>query len=143
MNRLNNNRTSGSDELPGEIARTWIKCNRYANSRHFQSCHNRPTLLSQIGHGILVVLPKPGKPVGAMTILIPIVFLSALCKTLSLIMPSRIADKVDQGQSGFRRGCNTADVLFFYRWLTAKTQRVQKSFRVLRALLLIRYRSFL
>ena len=50
-------------------------------------------------------------------------------------MLSRIADKVDEflypGQSGFRRGRSTADVLFGYRWLAAKTQRFQKSVRVL------------
>ena len=50
-------------------------------------------------------------------------------------MLSRIADKVDAflfpGQSGFRRGRSTADVLFGYSWPAAKTQRVQKSFHVL------------
>ena len=92
-------------------------------------------VLSQIGHGILILLPKPGKPVGAMTRLSPIVFLNTLRKTLSLIVLSRIADKVDEflypGQIGFRRGRSTADVLFGYRWLAAKTQRFQKSFRIL------------
>ncbi len=70
-----------------------------------------------------------------MTSLRHIVLLNALRKTLSLIVPSRIADKVDAflypGQSGFRRGRSTADVLFGYSWLAAKTQLVQKSFRVM------------
>ena len=52
----------------------------------------------------------------------------------SLLVLSRIADKVAAslypGQSGFRRGRSTADVSFGYRWLAAKTQRFQKSFRV-------------
>ena len=84
-------------------------------------------VLSQIGHGILILLPKPGKPVGAMTSLRPIIVL--------LIVLSRIADKVDKflypGQIGFRRGRSMTDVLFGYRWLAAKTQRFQKSFRVM------------
>ena len=65
----------------------------------------------------------------------PILLLNALHKTISLIVLSRTADKVGAflfpGQSGFRRGRSTADVLFGYRWLAAKTQRFQKSFRVL------------
>ena len=92
-------------------------------------------VLSQIGHGIKIILPKPGKPVGAMTSIRPIVLLNTLRKTLSLIVLSRIADKVDEflypGQSGFRRGRSTTDVLFGYRWLAAKTQRFQKYVRVL------------
>ena len=50
-----------------------------------------------------------------------------LRKTLSLIVLSRIAPKVDDylssSQSGFRRGRSTADVVFGYRWLCAKAQR--------------------
>ena len=61
-------------------------------------------VLSQIVHGILIILPKPGKLVGAMASLRPIVLLR---KTLSLIVLSRSADKVDAflypGRSGFRR----------------------------------------
>ena len=57
----------------------------------------------------------------------PIVLLSALRKTLSLIIISRIATKVDNllspSQSGFLRGSSTADDVFGYRWLCAKTQR--------------------
>ena len=70
-----------------------------------------------------------------MSSLRPIVLLNTLRNTLSLIVLSRIADEVDEflypGQSGFRRGRSTTYVLFVYRCLAAKTQRFQKSFRVL------------
>ena len=70
---------------------------------------------------------EPGKPVGPLTSVRPIVLLSALRKTLSLVVLSRIATKVDNflspSQSGFRRGRSTADVVFVYRWLCAKAQR--------------------
>ena len=76
---------------------------------------------------MLILLQKPGKPVGPLTSVRPIVLLSALRKTLSLIVLSRIATKVDNflspSQSGFRRGRSTADVVFGYRWLCAKAQR--------------------
>ena len=76
---------------------------------------------------MLILLQKPGKPVGPLTSVRPIVLLSALRKTLSLIVLSRIATKVDNflspSQSWFRRGRSTADVVFGYRWLCAKAQR--------------------
>ena len=76
---------------------------------------------------MLILLQKPGKPVGPLTSVRPIVLLSALRKTLSLIVLSRIATKVDNflspSQSGFRRGLSRADVVFGYRWLCAKAQR--------------------
>ena len=76
---------------------------------------------------MLILVQKPGKPTGPLTSLRPIVLLSVLRKTLSLIVLSRIAPKVDDylssSQSGFRRGRSTADVVFGYRWLYAKAQR--------------------
>ena len=76
---------------------------------------------------MLILLQKPGKPVGPLTSVRPIVLLSALRKTLSLIVLSTITTKVDNflslSQSGFRRGRSTADVVFGYRWLCAKAQR--------------------
>ena len=72
------------------------------------------------------LLQKPGKPVGPLTSVRTIVLLSALRKTLSLTVLSRIATKVDNflspSQSWFRRGLSTANVLFTYRWLCAKAQ---------------------
>ena len=76
---------------------------------------------------MLILVQKPGKPTGPLTSLRPIVLLSVLRKTLSLIVLSRIAPKVDEylssSQSGFRRGRSTADVVFGYRWLCGKAQR--------------------
>ena len=72
---------------------------------------------------MLISLQKPGNPVDTLTSVRPIVLLSALRKTLSLIVLSRIATKVDNflspSQSGFRRERST----FGYRWLCAKAQR--------------------
>ena len=80
---------------------------------------------------MLILIQKPGKPKGSLTSVRPIVLLglTTLRKTLSLVVLSRIAPKVDEylspSQSGFRRGRSTADVglLFGYRWLCAKAQR--------------------
>ena len=95
INRLNNNIASGSDELPGEL----LKHGSTVIAKPIADIFNRAItdqhILSQIGHGIIILLPKPGKPVGAMPSLRPIVLLPALRNTLSLIVLSRIADKVD------------------------------------------------
>ena len=134
MHRLNNNRAIGSDELPGELLTYGSNVIAKPIANIFSRVTDQQTL-SQICHGILILLPKPEKPVGALTSLRPILLLNALRKTFSLIVLSRIADKFDAflypGQGGFRRGRSTADLLHGYRWLAAKTQRFQQSFRVL------------
>ena len=65
---------------------------------------------------MIILVQKPGKPTGQLTSLRPIVLLSVLRKTLSLIVLSRIAPKVDEylssSQSGFRRERSTVDVVF-------------------------------
>ena len=80
-------------------------------------------------------LYNQSKPKGPLTSVRPIVLLTTLRKTLSLVVLSRIAPKVDDylspSQSGFRRGCSTADVLFGYRWLSAKAQRQRVSIEFL------------
>ena len=135
MNRLNNNIASGSDELLGEL----LKHGSTVIAKPIADIFNRAItdqhVLSQIGHVIIILLPKPGTPVGAMPSLRPIVLLTAVRNTLSLIVLSRIADKVDaflySGQSRFRRDRRTANALFGYCCLAVKTQHVQKSFGVL------------
>ena len=95
MNRLNNNRASGSDELPGELLKYGSNVIAKPIANIFNRAITDQQTLSQIGQGILILLPKPGNPVGAMTSLRHRVLLNALRNTLSLIVLSRIADKVD------------------------------------------------
>ena len=76
MNRLNNLRASGSDELPGELLKHGSNVIAKPIADIFNRAITDQEVLSQIGHGILILLPKPGKPVGAMTSLRPIVLLN-------------------------------------------------------------------
>ena len=73
MNRLNNNRASGSDELPGELLKYGSSVIAKPIANIFKRAITEQQTLSQIGQGIIILLPKPGKPVGAMTSLRPIV----------------------------------------------------------------------
>ena len=61
--------------------------------------------------------------------------LTALRKVLSIIALNRIRHAVNTflspNQSGFRSGRSTADVVWSYRWIAARCQRVKESFGVL------------
>ena len=123
-------RASGHDDIPAEL----FKCSAdllaqpIANIFNDALEHHEPLGL---GKGVLILIQKPGKPKGPLTSVRPIVLLTTLRKTLSLVVLSRIAPKVDNylspSQSGFRRGRSTADVLFGYRWLSAKARRQRVS----------------
>ena len=134
IGKLNNGRASGHDDIPAEL----FKCSAdllaqpIANIFNDALEHHEPLGL---GKGVLILIQKPGKPKGSLTSVRPIVLLTTLRKTLSLVVLSRIAPKVDDylspSQSGFRRGRSTADVLFGYRWLSAKAQRQRVSIEFL------------
>ena len=86
MNRLNNNRASGSDELPCELLKHGSNVIAKPISDVFNRAITDQEILSQIGQGIIILLPKPGQPVGAMTSLRPIV-LRTTAKTALLRYP--------------------------------------------------------
>ena len=112
--------------LPAEFLKCSAELISHTIANIFNDALQHHELLD-IGKGVLILVQKPGKPTGPLTSLRPIVLLSVLRKTLSLIVLSRIAPKVDEylssSQSGFRKGRSTADVVFGYRWLCAKAQR--------------------
>ena len=126
ISKLNSGRACGHDDLPADLLKSTADLIAPAIAEIFNDALEHHESLD-IGKGVLILLQKPGKPVGPLTSVRPIVLLSALRKTLSLVVLSRIATKVDNflspSQSGFRRGRSTADVVFGYRWLCAKAQR--------------------
>ena len=109
--RSNSGRACGHDDLPADLLKSTADLIAPPIATIFNDAleHHEPL---DIGKGVLILLQKPGKPVGPLTSVRPIVLLSALRKTLSLIVLSRIATKVDNflspSQSGFRRGRSTA-----------------------------------
>ena len=126
ISKLNSGRACGHDDLPADLLKSTADLIAPAIADIFNDAleHHEPL---DRGKGVLILLQKPGKPVGPLTSVRPIVLLSALRKTLSLVVLSRIATKVNNflspSQSGFRRGRSTADVVFGYRWLCANAQR--------------------
>ena len=126
IGKLNTGWASGHDDIPAEFLKCSAELLSHTIANIFNDALQHHELLD-IGKGVLILVQKPGKPTGPLTSLRPIVLLSVLRKTLSLIVLSRIAPKVDDymssSQSWFRRGRSTADVVFGYRWLYAKAQR--------------------
>ena len=127
ISKLNSGRACGHDDLPADLVKSTADLIAPSIATIFNDAVEHHEHLD-IGRRVLILLQKLGKPVGPLTSVRPIVLLSALRKTLSLIVLSRIATKMDNflspSQSGFRRGRSTADVVFGYsRWLCAKAQR--------------------
>ena len=126
ISKLNSGGACGHDDLPADLLKSTADLIAPEIAAIFNDALEHHESLD-IGKGVLILLQKPGKPVGPLTSVRPIVLLSALRKTLSLVVLSRIATKVDNflspSQSGFRRGRSTADVVFGYRWLCTKAQR--------------------
>ena len=129
ISKLSSDRACGHDDLPADLMISTADLIAPSIVTIFNDAleHHEPL---DIGKGVLILLQEPGKPVGPLTSVRPIVLLSALRKTLSLIVLSRIATKgvdnfLSPSQSGLRRGRSTADVVFGYKWLCAKAQRLR------------------
>ena len=103
---LSNNKAPGPDGIQAELL-------KYAPPSVFEELaevFNGTFINGQsinIGQGTLILLQKPGKPVGPPANLSPIVLLPAARKLLSLITLNRARDKVEEyispSQAGFRR----------------------------------------
>ena len=127
ISKLNSGRACGHDDLPADLLKRTADLIAPSNIaaifneglEHHEHLDTRK--------GVLILLQKPVKPVGPLTSVRPIFLLSALRKTLSLIVLSRITTKVDNflspSQSRFRRGRITTYVVFGYRWLCGEAQR--------------------
>ena len=113
MTKFSSNKASGYDCIPRELQIYAHKClaNPIANIFNDLLEYHEPL---EIGRGVLILLQKPGKTVGPLTSLRPIVLLTVLRETLLLMVLSRITSKIDQflspARSAFRRSRSAADV---------------------------------
>ena len=91
----------------------------------------------ELTHGILCPLPKPGKKIGPVENLRPIILLSTLRKILALIMMNRIGDRIDKiippSQAAYRSGRSTTEHVFAVklaveRTITAKKEEIHLLF---------------
>ena len=123
LNRLNNNRATGPDAIPGELY-------KYGSAQMTEAITNMYNEIFEkhadidINTGNMITPPKPGKPKGPTKNLRPLTLLNTIRKALSLITLERIRTKVTQyissNQSGFQPDRSTADVVWTHKWLSAK-----------------------
>ena len=123
IKHLNNNRAPGDDDITAEL----LKCGTFIMYMAIADILNEALNNHQeldINSGILITLPKPGKPKGPAQNLRPIMLLNTIRKTLSTIVLNRIRPKIERylphSQSGFRSDRSTADVVWTHKWLAAK-----------------------
>ena len=85
ISKLNSGRACGHDDLPADLLKSTADLIAPSIATLFNDAleHHEPL---DIGKGVLILLQKPGKPVGPLTSVRPIVLLSALRKTMSLIV---------------------------------------------------------
>eukprot|EP00795_Rhopilema_esculentum_P003525 gene3525-biopygen1 len=128
MNKLNNNKTPGIDNISAEM----VKYGPLAMSKAFKNTLNEAfekEIELGLGDGILVSLLKPGKTKGPVTNLRPVILLPILRKILSSIVLHRIQPKVERflsdSQAAYRPSRSTSDIVWAYKWISAKTQKSQ------------------
>ncbi len=106
LKKMRNGRAVGPDGIPGELLKYGPETLHASIADILNQMFEEGEQLD-LGRGTLIVLPKPGKPVGLLSSLRPIVLLNTLRKALSLITLQRIRPKVEQilskSQSGFRQ----------------------------------------
>lgn len=134
LKHLNNGRAAGNDDISGELLKYGVDvlAPYIADILNSMLVGHEPL---DLGEGVLIPLQKPGKPLGPPANLRPIMLLSTLRKTLSLIVLRRISEAVNlylaPCHSGFRTKRSTADVVWSHRWLAAKCQKYQTTIEIL------------
>ena len=89
LNKLNNNRATGPDAIPGEL----YKYGSYALTHSITNIFNVIFETHEdidINKGDMITPPKPGKPKGPVKNLRPLTLLNTIRKALSLITLERI-----------------------------------------------------
>ena len=128
INKLNNNKTPGIDNISAEMVKygplTLFEAIKETLNEAFEK-----EIELELGEGILVSLQKPGKTKGPVTNLRPVILLPILRKILSNIVLRRIQPKVEQfladSQAAYRTNRSTSDIVWAYKWIIAKTQTSQ------------------
>ncbi|KAJ8524904.1 hypothetical protein ON010_g16211 [Phytophthora cinnamomi] len=138
LRRLNNRRSSGPDDIPGELLKYAADALAPRLAEIVDSSFARGEPLG-LGAGTLLCLPKPNKPQGKCSSLCPIALLNTIHKAISVVVLNSIAAAVDTfqspHQSGYRRNRNTADAVWTHHWMVLATFLPDDEVRLIRRLL--------
>ena len=86
LKRLKNGCAAGPDNIPGELLKYAASIIVHPITTILSNIFTHPNTAPQLGNGTLIPLQKPGKPKGPLSSLRPIVLLTTLRKTFSLIV---------------------------------------------------------
>ena len=126
VTKMSNNKAPGKDNINVELIKyAPIETHKEISNILNSIFENNDTSLN-LGTGILLPIPKPKKIQGPVKNLRPITLLEIIRKILSKIFMNRTNEKIDkylsQSQSAYRKSRGTTDIVWAYRWITAKTQ---------------------
>lgn len=128
------NKSAGIDELKAEQLKYGPSVVYDEIAEIFNKMSRTGDYPGEIKEGILVPIPKPGKPKGPTSSLRPIILLSMLRKLLATCMMRRIGDRINQEipptQSAYRSGRGTTEQvaalkLMVEKAITSKDLEVQ------------------
>ena len=126
--RVNNNKAPGIDNISAEMVKYGPVALHEAIKKLFNEAFEKEQEL-ELGAGILVPVQKPGKAKGPVANLRPVILLPLIRNILSNIVLRRIQPKVEQflvdSQAAYRPNRSASDIIWAYRWITAKTQTSQ------------------
>ena len=128
LGRLNNNRATGPDAIPGELYKYGSDQLTKSITLTFNQIFETHEDID-INTGGMITPFKPGKPKVPVKNLRPLTLLNTIRKALSLIALERIRPSVTKyissNQSGFQPDRSTADVVWTHKWLSAKCSITQ------------------
>ena len=122
--RLKNNKSPGVDNINAELLKYGPNELHGEIANIFNRIAATGEIPTEIQQGILIPIPKPGKPAGPPGNLRPIILLSTIRKILSICMITRIHDKLNSvipnSQAAYRPGRSTTEHVFAFKSLAEK-----------------------
>ncbi len=124
VKKLKNNKSSGIYDISAEMIKYGPEVIHSRIAEIFNNMAKTGEVPEEIIMGILVPLPKPGKPRGPPANLRPVVLLTILRKILAICMIGRSSEKIQRkipiSQAAYQGGRNTTEHVFACKLLAEK-----------------------
>ena len=124
VKKLKNGKNVGVDEIKAEMLKYGPKIIHQKIAEIFNDMARTGDTPEEITKGILIPLPKPGKPQGLPSNLRPIILLTMLRKILAICMLERTSEKIRRkiplSQAAYDSGRSTTEHVFTFKLLAEK-----------------------
>ena len=119
VSRLKNSNSTGIDDISAEVMKYSPKIVYQRVTYIFNEMTKTGNIPDEVLEGVLVPLPKPGKPQGPPANLTSVILLSKLSKVLAICMIKRTQEKIENriplSQAGYRAGRSTTEHVFSHK----------------------------